>query len=51
MFLDGYILGIMGPVTAAVSDDLGLSSLAIGLVAAAPLFGIFVSAPLRVRES
>ncbi|MFC9553542.1 MFS transporter [Rhodococcus sp. NPDC056960] len=46
MFLDGYILGIMGPVTNTVSDDLGLSSLAIGLVAAAPLFGIFVGAPL-----
>ncbi|MFV9429031.1 MFS transporter [Rhodococcus aetherivorans] len=46
MFLDGYILGIVGPVTATVSDDLGLSTLEIGLVAAASLIGIFVGAPL-----
>ncbi|QUR69243.1 MFS transporter [Mycobacterium spongiae] len=45
-FLDGYILGIIGPVTQKMSDDLGLSSLWLGLIAAAPLLAIFVGAPL-----
>ncbi|MFI7067984.1 MFS transporter [Kribbella sp. NPDC050124] len=46
MFLDGYILGIVGPVTSEMRDDLGLSDLWIGLIAAAPLFGIFIGSPL-----
>ncbi|HEY5854593.1 MAG TPA: MFS transporter [Aldersonia sp.] len=46
MFLDGYILGIIGPVTDDMTTDLGLSTLAVGLIAAAPLFGIFIGSPL-----
>lgn len=46
MFLDGYIFGIIGPVTDTVAADLGLSSLWVGLIAAAPLFGIFIGSPL-----
>lgn len=46
MFLDGYILGIIGPVTQKMTDDLGLSTLWVGLIAAAPLFGIFIGSPL-----
>jgi MFS transporter, putative metabolite transport protein len=46
MFLDGYILGIIGPVTDEMGADLGLSTLWLGLIAAAPLFGIFIGSPL-----
>jgi putative MFS transporter len=46
MFLDGYILGIIGPVTTDMTTDLGLSTLWVGLIAAAPLFGIFIGSPL-----
>jgi putative MFS transporter len=46
MFLDGYILGIIGPVSGTMADDLGLSSLWEGLIAAGALFGIFIGAPL-----
>jgi MFS transporter, putative metabolite transport protein len=46
MFLDGYILGIIGPVTDTMAADLGLSTLWLGLVAAAPLLGIFIGSPL-----
>jgi MFS transporter, putative metabolite transport protein len=46
MFLDGYILGIIGPVTGTMADDLGLSSLWEGLIAAGALLGILVGAPL-----
>jgi putative MFS transporter len=46
MFLDGYILGIIGPVTDEMATDLGLSSLWLGLIASAPLFGIFIGSPL-----
>jgi MFS transporter, putative metabolite transport protein len=46
MFLDGYILGIIGPVTGTMADDLGLSTLWEGLIAAGALFGILVGAPL-----
>ncbi|NYD79709.1 MFS transporter [Arthrobacter cupressi] len=45
MFLDGYILGIVGPVTGSLTADLGLSTLWEGLIAAAPLFGIFFGSP------
>ena len=31
MFLDGYILGIIGPVTSDMTKDLGLSDLWVGL--------------------
>ncbi|MFC7596527.1 MFS transporter [Terrabacter sp. GCM10028922] len=46
MFLDGYILGIIGPVTSDMTADLGLSPLWVGLIAAGPLFGIFIGSPL-----
>jgi putative MFS transporter len=46
MFLDGYILGIIGPVTGVMKDDLGISDLWMGLIAAGPLFGIFFGSPL-----
>jgi putative MFS transporter len=46
MFLDGYILGIIGPVTGLIQDDLQVNDLMIGLIAAGTLFGIFVGAPV-----
>ncbi|MFC9557177.1 MFS transporter [Rhodococcus sp. NPDC056960] len=46
MFLDGYVLGIIGPVTGPMADDLGLSTLWEGLIAAGALFGILIGSPL-----
>ncbi|MFC9556381.1 MFS transporter [Rhodococcus sp. NPDC056960] len=46
MFLDGYILGIIGPVTGTMSADLGLSTLWEGMIAAGALIGILVGSPL-----
>src|SRR5262245_62167679 len=46
MFLDGYILGIIGPATGAMTADLSLSTLWVGLIAAAALLGIFIGSPL-----
>ena len=46
MLLDGYILGIIGPVTPTLEHDLGLTSSQIGLVAAMALLGILVGSPL-----
>ncbi|WP_287902143.1 MFS transporter [Arthrobacter sp.] len=46
MFLDGYILGIIGPVTGLMRADLHLDELSLGLIAAGPLVGIFVGSPL-----
>lgn len=46
MFLDGYILGIIGPVTGLMRTDLQLDALSLGLIAAGPLVGIFVGSPL-----
>lgn len=46
MFLDGYILGIVGPVTAAYSADLGIGTFMEGAIAAAALIGILVGSPL-----
>jgi MFS transporter, putative metabolite transport protein len=46
MFLDGYILGIIGPVSGDMTSDMGLSELWVGLIAAGPLFGIFIGAPI-----
>jgi len=46
MFLDGYILGIIGPATGLIQEDLGVSDLWIGLIAAGTLFGIFFGAPV-----
>lgn len=46
MFLDGYILGIVGPVTTTMSEELGISALWEGLIAAGALLGILVGSPL-----
>jgi putative MFS transporter len=46
MFLDGYILGIVGPVTAKLTADLGVSTFWEGAIAAAALFGILFGSPL-----
>ncbi|MGW4336381.1 MFS transporter [Rhodococcus koreensis] len=46
MFLDGYILGIIGPVTGTMSADLGISTLWEGMIAAGALLGILFGSPL-----
>ena len=46
MLLDGYILGIIGPVTKTLEGDLGLNATQIGAVAAMALLGILVGSPL-----
>src|SRR5262245_38889479 len=46
MLLDGYILGVFGPVTTPMKDDLGMSTAEVGLVASAALFGILIGSPL-----
>ncbi|MGV9862760.1 MFS transporter [Rhodococcus koreensis] len=45
-FLDGYILGILGPVTDTLRTDLSLTSTQVGLLAAMAMVGILVGAPL-----
>ncbi|HEX7683572.1 MAG TPA: MFS transporter [Trinickia sp.] len=45
-FLDGYILGIVGPVSGKMTADLAISPVWEGLIAAAALFGILVGSPL-----
>jgi MFS transporter, putative metabolite transport protein len=46
MFLDGYILGIIGPVIGTITEDLQFSAVWEGLIGAAALFGIFIGSPL-----
>ncbi|BAK76636.1 general substrate transporter [Pseudogulbenkiania sp. NH8B] len=46
MFLDGYILGIVGPVAGKMTADLGISTVWEGLIAAGALFGILIGSPL-----
>jgi len=46
MFLDGYILGIIGPVSAVYAEELGVSALWEGLITGAALFGILFGSPL-----
>jgi MFS transporter, putative metabolite transport protein len=46
MFLDGYILGIIGPVIDTIKTDLHVATLWEGLIGAAALFGIFIGSPL-----
>ncbi|WP_245546661.1 MFS transporter [Leeia oryzae] len=45
-FLDGYILGIVGPVTSHMTAELGISLFWEGLIAAGALFGILIGSPL-----
>ncbi|TQC44680.1 MFS transporter [Rhodococcus sp. WS4] len=46
MFLDGYILGIIGPVSATMADDLQISALWEGMIAAAALIGVLLGSPI-----
>ncbi|MFC9678902.1 MFS transporter, partial [Streptomyces sp. NPDC056948] len=46
MFIDGYILGIIGTAIGAASDELGMSLLWEGLIGASALIGIFIGGPL-----
>ncbi|MET8182491.1 MFS transporter [Streptomyces sp. NPDC005336] len=46
MFLDGYILGIVGPVSGTMAADMQLNAFWEGLVAAGALFGILIGSPL-----
>lgn len=46
MFIDGYILGIIGTVIGAITADLGMSLFWEGLIGASALVGIFIGAPL-----
>ncbi|WP_199179578.1 MFS transporter [Mycolicibacterium goodii] len=46
MFLDGYVLGIVGPVAGTMADDLRISAAWEGLIAAGALLGILIGSPL-----
>ncbi|MEN0135428.1 MAG: MFS transporter, partial [Rhodococcus sp. (in: high G+C Gram-positive bacteria)] len=46
MFIDGYILGIVGTVIGAITLDLQMSLFWEGLIGASALIGIFVGGPL-----
>ena len=46
MLLDGYILGVIGPVTSVMKEEMGMSTADMGLIAAAALFGILIGSPL-----
>lgn len=46
MFLDGYILGIIGPISGTMADELQISAFWEGLIAAAALVGIFIGGPI-----
>lgn len=45
-FLDGYILGIVGPVSGKMTAELAISPFWEGLIAAGALFGILIGSPL-----
>ncbi|TQC44682.1 MFS transporter [Rhodococcus sp. WS4] len=46
MFLDGYVLGVVGPVSATMADDLQISALWEGMIAAAALVGVLLGSPI-----
>ncbi|MDV7353305.1 MFS transporter [Rhodococcus oxybenzonivorans] len=46
MFIDGYILGIIGTVIGAITLDLQMSLFWEGLIGASALVGIFIGGPL-----
>jgi putative MFS transporter len=46
MFLDGYILGIIGPITGKMTEDLQIDVVWQGLIASAALIGILIGSPL-----
>lgn len=43
IFVDGYILGVIGGAVGPATEELGLSLLGSGLIAASALIGIFIS--------
>ncbi|MCX2730707.1 MFS transporter [Saccharopolyspora sp. NFXS83] len=46
MFIDGYVLGIVGTVIGTITTDLDMSVYGEGLIGAAALIGIFAGGPL-----
>jgi putative MFS transporter len=46
MVLDGYVLGIIGPVSGTMAEDLQLTAVWQGLIAAAALIGILIGSPI-----
>lgn len=46
MFLDGYVIGILGPISGRMAEDLQLSPLWEGLIAGAALLGILLGSPV-----
>ncbi|WP_087872229.1 MFS transporter [Arthrobacter globiformis] len=46
MVLDGYVLGIIGPVSGTMAEDLQLTAVWQGLIAAAALVGILIGSPI-----
>lgn len=46
MFIDGFILGIIGVLMPGITADLHLTATWQGLIGASPLFGIFLGGPL-----
>lgn len=46
MLLDGYVIGILGPISGRIAGDLQLSPLWEGLIAGAALLGILVGSPI-----
>lgn len=46
MFLDGYILGIIGPVAHTIEEDARFTTVWIGLEAASAMIGILIGSPL-----
>jgi putative MFS transporter len=46
MVLDGYVLGIIGPVSGSMAEDLQLTAFWQGLIAAAALIGILIGSPI-----
>jgi len=45
MFLDGYILGIIGPVAHTIEQDVRFTTVWIGLEAASAMIGILIGSP------
>ncbi|MEV8132519.1 MFS transporter [Pseudarthrobacter oxydans] len=46
MVLDGYVLGIIGPVSGTMAADLQLTAVWQGMIAAAALVGILIGSPI-----
>lgn len=46
MFLDGYILGLIGPIQHVMTEELQIDAWMQGAITAAALFGLFIGSPL-----